>query len=133
MDLFRRSGRGRNRRRAKRTPLVAVTPFSRASLERAPGRVSPQARRIVKLAIAAVALYLFVAGNMGTWRLVSLWRMERQLERRETRLSAEVVCLDTKRRMLESDTTYIETIARREYNLARPDEKVYIVIESDMP
>jgi cell division protein FtsB len=113
--------------------LVTVTPFSRESLERAPGRVSPQTRRIVRLVLGAVALYLFVAGNMGTWRLVSLWRVERQLERRETRLSAEIIGLDTKRRMLESDTTYIETIARREYNLSRPDELIYLVSEDPAP
>lgn len=130
MGLFRRSGRGR---KFGRTPLVTVTPFSRESLERAPGRVSPQTRRIVRLVLAAVALYLFVAGNMGTWRLVSLWRVERQLERRETRLSAEIIGLDTKRRMLESDTTYIETIARREYNLSRPDEMIYLVSEDPAP
>lgn len=130
MGLFRRSGRGRRNRSAR---LVAVPPFSRSSVDHARGRLSPQTRRFVKLGVAAIALYLFVAGNMGTWKLVSLWRLERQMERRATRLSAEIITLDTRRRLLESDTTYIESVARKEYNLSRPNELIYTVDDPSVP
>ena len=73
--------------------------------------------------------YLFISGNMGAWRLVSLWRTEQALDRREGRLLAEIITLNTRQQMLENDTLYIEKIARTEYNLSRPDETIYFTDE----
>jgi cell division protein FtsB len=108
--------------------MVTVQQFSR-NAHNHPARLSPVARRWLKWGLVAVLFYLFVSGNMGAWNLISLWRTEQALERRESRLMAEIITLDTRRHMLENDTTYIERIARTEYNLSRPDETIYIVDE----
>lgn len=120
-------GRNKYSRRSKRT--VTVPAYSR-SAHQPQSRFSPETRRWLRLGIAAVLAYLFVAGNMGAWRLVSLWRTEHALERREARVLAEIMSLDTRQRMLEADTTYIESIARTDYKLSRPDETVYLIDES---
>ena len=120
-------GKNRQSRRPKRT--VNVPSFSR-NAHSPQARLSPETRRWLRLGVAAVLAYLFVAGNMGAWRLVSLWRTESALERSEKRLLAEIISLDTRQQRLKTDTTYIETIARTEYNLARPDETIYIIDES---
>jgi cell division protein FtsB len=120
-------GRGSQSRRQKRT--VTVPSFSR-NAHLSQSRLSPEARRWLKLGLGAVLAYLFVAGNMGAWRLVSLWRTEQTLERREARLLAEIIILDTRQQMLKNDTTYIEMIARTEYNLSRPDETIYLIDDS---
>ncbi len=120
-------GRKKNSRQTRRP--VTVPSYSR-SAHQPQSRLSPEARRWVKLGIGAVLAYLFVAGNMGAWRMVSLWRTEHALERREDRLMAEIISLDTRQRMLEADTTYIESIARKDYKLSRPDETIYLIDES---
>jgi cell division protein FtsB len=114
----------RQQRRRQSGP-VAVTAFSRALFDAERGGLSRQSRLFLRVIVGAALLYLFVAGNMGVLKMMNLWRTERALMRRETRLAAQVLSLDTRRRMLESDTTYIEKIARTEYNLSRPGEIIY--------
>ncbi len=110
--------------------MVTISAFSRSLIDSRRNRLSPRALRGLKLIVGAVILYLFVAGNMGAWHMVSLWRAEQALTEYEADLFAEVINLDTKRRRLLNDTTYIENIARTEYNLSRSDEIIYIVDES---
>jgi len=122
-------GKNKKSRQPKRT--VTVPSYSRSAHN--PPALSSEARRWLRLGVAAVLAYLFVAGNMGAWRLVSLWRTESALEHREDRLMAEIISLDTRQRMLTADTTYIESIARTEYKLSRPDETVYIIEDDSAP
>jgi cell division protein FtsB len=104
---------------------IAVTAFSRAVFDAERGGLSRQTKLILRVLAGGALLYLFVAGNMGVLKMLDLWRSERSLTRRDTRLAAQVLSLDTRRRMLESDTTYIEKIARTEYHLSRPGEVIY--------
>jgi cell division protein FtsB len=110
--------------------MVTVQPYS-ATARRRGDEFKPETKRWLKLGIIAVVFYLFVSGNMGAWNLLSLWRTESALERSEANLTAEIFALETRQRMLESDTTYIEKIARTEYNLSRPGEIIYITDDLD--
>jgi cell division protein FtsB len=121
----------RQQRRRQSGP-IAVTAFSRAVFDAERGGFSRQTRLLLRVIFGAALLYLFVAGNMGVLKMLNLWRSERALTRRDTRVAAQVLSLDTRRRMLETDTTYIEKIARTEYHLSRPGEVVY-EIESPSP
>ena len=114
----------RQQRRRQSGP-IAVAAFSRAVFDAERGGFSRQTRLFLRVIAGAALLYLFVAGNMGVLKMLNLWRSERGLMRRETRLAAQVLSLDTRRRMLESDTTYIEKIARTEYHMSRPGEIIY--------
>lgn len=115
----------RRRPRSRRRGLVTVSEFSSRAFRR-PGRALPPWFRPFALTVfGGLLLYFFVAGEMGLSRLVSLQRLRRQLGKQELELSAQVIDLDTRRRLLESDTTYIEKIARTEYHLSRPDETIY--------
>ncbi|MBI5866693.1 MAG: septum formation initiator family protein [candidate division Zixibacteria bacterium] len=114
----------RQERRRQSGP-VAVTAFQRAVFDRERGGLPPKTRLILRVIGCAVLLYVFVAGNMGILKMMDLRRSERTLTRRDTRLAAQVMSLDTRRRMLESDTTYIEKVARTEYHLSRPGEVIY--------
>ena len=121
---------GRNRQSGLRRKRGAVTvPSFSHSAARRQSRLSPETRRWLRLGVLAVLGYLFISGNMGAWRLVSLWRTEKALDRREGRLLAEIITLNTRQQMLENDTLYIEKIARTEYNLSRPDETIYLTDE----
>jgi len=120
MGLFRKSRRSR---RAQRT--ITVTPFSASHARSTKTTLSPGTRRAITLVLAGIVLYLFFAGPMGAWNLVSLWRTERALARESRELQAEIVELGIRRQKLESDTLYIERVAREEYHLAHPDELIY--------
>ncbi len=122
---FGRSRRLTRQERRRQSGPVTVTVFSRALFDREHGGLSAQSRFVLSIVAGAFLLYVFVMGSMGVPRMMSLLRNERSLMRRETRLAAEVMSLDTRRRMLESDTTYIEKVARTEYHLSRPNEIIY--------
>lgn len=86
-------------------------------------------RRVVlaiRLAVAAIIVYAFAVGPVGSIRLVNLSREKNHLDTENHRLTAELVQLDNIRRRLETDTTYIEKIAREEYGLSRPGEVIYL-------
>lgn len=79
---------------------------------------------LVLLAIAAV-IYLFVGGDEG---LLAIRRQSRHLEdlqARIARLEAENDSLRQVLQMLESDLEYIEKVAREEYGMIKPGERVY--------
>jgi len=76
------------------------------------------------LAIAAV-IYLFVGGDEG---LLEIRRQSRRLEglqARIARLEAENDSLRQVLRMLERDLEYVEKVAREEYGMIKPGERVY--------
>jgi len=118
------------RRSSRRRRVVTVPTYSPARGRSKPRPLSPGTKRIIRWIIGGVIAYLFVAGPRGAFNLLSLWRTENALERRELRLSAEIVELETQRNRLETDTLYIERIARTEYRMARPDEVIYELDEA---
>ena len=81
--------------------------------------------------IAAVALYsLYVTGrNIGRiWRITSIKRAEQhRLDEAEARLDS----LKIEKERLQSDSTYIEEIARREYGMVKDGEEVYYITLPD--
>ena len=122
MGLFRKS---RPKRRSQHS--VAVPPFSASRARATQPKLSPTTRLAIKLIVSGVVLYFFLAGPMGAWNLVSLWRTEGALAQQRLELQAEIVELEVRRDKLETDTLYIERIARNEYHLAHPDDLIYEV------
>lgn len=84
--------------------------------------------RIPVLTVAVLILYLFVSGQLGLWRLLSLWQLRGDLRAQQTELTVDVVDLEMRRQRLESDDSYIEEVARTEYHMSRPDEIVYDIV-----
>lgn len=82
-------------------------------------------RTLLTVGFAALMVYLAIASQMGLWRTVRLWQLRSDLADRRLDLAAEVVDLDIRRQLLESDTLYIEQVARTEYHFSRPGEIVY--------
>jgi cell division protein FtsB len=79
----------------------------------------------IKLAVLAVVVYAFAAGPGGFMRLRDLYAEQNALQAEDCRLSVEIVQLDNIRQSLETDTSYIEKIAREDYGYSRPDEIIY--------
>lgn len=96
------------------------------------GRQSKNRRwRGVSLLAYALVLYIgyvYLGGDSG---LIQYWR----LHQRHERLGKEIMLLQTRQdslrqviTLLESDTTYIEKVARERYFLGKPGETIYTVI-----
>ena len=115
----------KNRRKGK-----VVIPDLLASIRRSADHFGNANRRrmivFVKLALAALLVYAFAAGPTGFMRLVGLYQEQNELRAEDRQLNAEIVRLENTRRGLESDTSYIEKIAREDYGLSRPDEIIYL-------
>jgi cell division protein FtsB len=122
--MFKRTNR-KNRRLGKVILPDLVSNIRR----RADNLAGSRKRRLVvavKLAFAGLLVYAFAAGPTGVARLVNLYTEDRQLQAVDRQLTAEIICLENTRRGLESDTSYIEKIAREDYGLSRPNEIIYL-------
>lgn len=94
-----------------------------------------QSRRIIlqrrlKQALIALAvifvLWMFIGGDMGLWTMWQSVRYEKKLEKivlREEKHSNE---LDEKIRKLQSDTLFIEQVARTNLGMVKDNEKVFV-------
>jgi cell division protein FtsB len=90
--------------------------------------VSPGVARALLIAVVAAIGLVFIAGDVGLWKL---WIAQRQmkslsakiteLERRNALLSAEIARLRT-------DPFTIEKVAREKYGYLRPGDKVYRIV-----
>jgi cell division protein FtsB len=59
---------------------------------------------------------------------MSLHEINDELKAEELAIAAQVVDLDTRKRLLETDTLFIEQVARSEFQLSRPGETVYELV-----
>ncbi|NUO83549.1 septum formation initiator family protein [candidate division KSB1 bacterium] len=101
---------------------------------RQPAQRKPKVRawRHLTWLICAVLLYgayAYVGGSSGLIQYVRL------LQRR-SKTDKEIVTLQTRQdslhqviRLLQTDTTYIEKVARERYYMGKPGEKIYTVIK----
>jgi len=97
---------------------------------------NPASARLLLWATLGLLLYIAYSYFGGSYGLIQLWR----LQQREATLNREVMRLqvqqDSLRReiqLLQSDTTYIEKIARERYKLGRPGEKIYKIVKPEKP
>jgi cell division protein FtsB len=78
------------------------------------------------IGIAAAALLLFLL--TGSDGLINVYRLHRQLSDAKTQirvLNGSIDSLHQEIRRLQTDTLYIERMARERLGMARPDERVY--------
>ena len=116
-------------KRKKKAPAryVAIREWNPSRLRESPPRLSPKVKRFGLVALGAGLLYFFVVGEMGLTRLFALNKQKASLEKEELSLMAQLIDLDTRNRLLKTDTLFIEGLARSEFHLSRPGEVVYQV------
>jgi cell division protein FtsB len=87
--------------------------------------------KIVIISVVALVLIItFISGSRGTIRLFRDMHQKQNLEKEINELETTKTELDSIKNRLENDPTYIEKIAREEYNMKKEGEKV-IKVESD--
>lgn len=83
---------------------------------------------IVVLIVTLVLIALFI-GDHGVYRLIKIRRERAAVQHRITELRARQAELKQEANRLETDTEYIEKLAREKYRMARKGERVFKVIE----
>ena len=69
--------------------------------------------------------YAFMGGEAGVRQLWERWHALQQAEQRAAELEAQTDSLCQVLWLLENDLDYVEKVAREEYGMARPTERVY--------
>ena len=76
------------------------------------------------LTLILLLSYNLTMGQYGFLNMMELRAQIRELDREEVRLNTELVDLEFKKFRLEYDTLFIEKLARKNYQLSRPGERV---------
>ena len=114
-------------RRVKKSPSI-FAPITDNFVKRLSGTSQRFRRKLVRYgfwAIGLMFLYSLMSGTYGIPRIIRLEMERKALIEANRRDLVDLVDADRKRKMLESDETYIEYIARTRYHMAYPDETIY--------
>ena len=74
-----------------------------------------------------IILYFFFGGDYNTYNLWKYRQKEKDLRSEIQTIDKEKEQLTTEIEMLKNDSSYIEKIAREEFKMGKPNEKIYIV------
>ena len=79
------------------------------------------------IGIAMIATFLF--GDHGLFQLFKLKKEKKEIQQHIVKAREEREQLISEKHKLENDLNYIEKLAREKYRMAKPEEKVFKVIE----
>jgi len=80
---------------------------------------------LIPAAVILFLLFFTVFGERGLLRIYELNREKQEIARRSEALSLENENLKREIEALKSDRRYLESIARKDFGLVRPNETVY--------
>ncbi len=112
----------------RRASFVTIREYTYSSMPKPSPKWSRKAKASFVIVASAAFLYFLVSGDLGVLRLMSLDDLHDELQAEELAIATEVVDLDTRKRLLEFDTLYIEQVARTELQMSRPGETVYELV-----
>ena len=80
---------------------------------------------IIPAAIILFILFFTVFGERGVLRIYRLAQEKEEIQKQAARIKAENDQLKREIEALKSDRRYLESIARKEFGLVRPNEIIY--------
>ncbi|GAM07754.1 cell division protein FtsB [Geobacter sp. OR-1] len=80
---------------------------------------------LIPAAVILFLLFFTVFGERGLLRIYELNREKQEMSRRSEALKVENENLKREIEALKSDRRYLESIARKDFGLVRPNETVY--------
>jgi len=92
-----------------------------------PGKTVINKRALLIVAFLALAAFLFIFADRGTWKLYQDYKERDALRQEIEMLKKKRDRLQNEKDKLEHDMQYIEKIAREKYHMRKKDEKVYKV------
>ncbi len=92
--------------------------------------------RLTMWAALSVMLYVAYSYFGGSYGLIQLWRLKQRqvsLDREVMRLQVQQDSLRREIQLLQTDTTYIEKLARERYQMGKPGEEIYTFVKPQKP
>ena len=89
-------------------------------------------RKIVRGILSLIGLSLviiFLFGNHGLLELYQLSKKRQTIQEEINILRSQKIALEKEKTKLKNDFQYIEELAREKYRMAKPNERVFKVIE----
>ena len=80
---------------------------------------------------AIVLLIVFFLGDHGVYQLYSLREEKAEIQQSIVQLREEKKRLESEKTRLQTDYEYIEQLARENYRMAKPGEKVFKVVPKE--
>jgi len=105
-------------------------PKFQSRLRQKPGKKNRRLQFLVLVALLAF-LWLYVGGAKGLYQQVRLRLERRKLQKEITALKVRQLELQAEVHRLETDSTYLERLAREKYRLAKPGEKIYLLVPGE--
>jgi cell division protein FtsB len=92
--------------------------------------------RLMMWAALGVLLYAAYSYFGGSYGLIQLWRLKQRqvaLDREVMRLQVQQDSLRREIHLLQTDSAYIEKVARERYKMGKPGEKIYKIVKPEKP
>ena len=87
-------------------------------------------KKLLFLFLGVFLVYSFFAGPYGFLRIFSLLNEKKELKFEAKKLEAKILEMENRKERLESDSFYLEKVAREKLGMAREDEKVYKFVDT---
>jgi cell division protein FtsB len=96
--------------------------------------ITPRFARALLVAVVVLITLIFVAGDVGLWKLWTAQKQTKTLQAKIAGLEKENALLGSEIELLRGDSFTIEKVAREKYGYLKPGDKVYrILTPSDSP
>tara|TARA_Y100000768_G_C23367716_1_gene402766 strand:- start:177 stop:500 length:324 start_codon:yes stop_codon:yes gene_type:complete len=84
------------------------------------------------LSIIGISLMIiFIFGNHGVIELYQLSKKRQQIQKEIVLLRQQKIDLEKEKSLLKNDKKHIEKLAREKYRMAKPNERIFKVIDKD--
>ena len=94
-------------------------------------KLQKQLIRGILTLIGISLIIIFIFGNHGVIELYKLTKKRQQIQKEIVLLRQQKINLEKEKSLLKNDKKYIEKLAREKYRMAKPNERIFKVIDKD--
>ena len=104
---------------------------NRKRLKQSFNKLQRQLIRGVLSVIGISLIIIFIFGNHGVVQLYQLSKKRQQIQEEIALLRQKKIDLEKEKTLLRNDKKHIEKLAREKYRMAKPNERIFKVIDKD--
>ena len=104
---------------------------SKKKLKQSFNKLQRQLIRGLLAIIGITLIIIFIFGNHGVIELYQLSKKRQQIQEEIILLRQQKIDLEKEKSLLKNDRKHIEKLAREKYRMAKPNERIFKVIDKD--
>ena len=105
---------------------------SKKKLKQSFNKLQRQLIRGLLAIIGITLIIIFIFGNHGVIELYQLSKKRQQIQEEIILLRQQKIDLEKEKSLLKNDRKHIEKLAREKYRMAKPNERIFKVVEKDL-